>query len=279
MDQIVPQPLSSPSAAAPATRHWSRKFAAPRAIFALMLREMGTTYGRSPGGYLWAVAEPVAAVALLTLAFSIAFRNPPLGSNFALFYATGYLPFMFYADMTMKIGQAIRYSRPLLTYPSVTFIDAILGRFLLNSLTHLVTFMIVILGIAALYGLRLDIDPLRLLNALAMLSVLCLGLGTFNCYMFGAFPVWERLWSIFNRPLFLLSGVFFLVDSIPYQFREILLFNPLTHVIAEIRAGFYPVYDGRYVSSLYVYSIGLVFLVLGLLLLYRHQRFLINEGA
>ena len=27
---------------------------------------MGTTYGRSPGGYLWAILEPVAGIALLS---------------------------------------------------------------------------------------------------------------------------------------------------------------------------------------------------------------------
>ncbi|MEL6475009.1 MAG: sugar ABC transporter permease, partial [Pseudomonadota bacterium] len=32
-----------------------RRFASLRSIIALMLREMATSYGRSPGGYLWAV--------------------------------------------------------------------------------------------------------------------------------------------------------------------------------------------------------------------------------
>lgn len=253
--------------------------ASVRSIFALMLREMGTTYGRSPGGYLWAVLEPVAAVALLTIVFSFIVRTPPLGNNFALFYALGYLPFMLYADLTMKIGQAIRYSRPLLSYPSVTFVDAIISRLLLNTLTQIVIFVIMIGGITLLFGLRLDIDPLRLVNALAMIMVLGLGLGTFNCYMFGAFPVWERIWSILNRPLFLVSGIFFVVDNLPRNFRDLMLLNPLAHVIAEVRAGVYATYDARYTSSLYVYTFGLIFLCLGMMLLYRHSRFLINEGA
>jgi capsular polysaccharide transport system permease protein len=250
-----------------------------RAVFALMLREMATTYGRSPGGYLWAVADPIAGIFLLTAVFALAFQSPPLGSNFALFYATGFLPFMAYTELTAKIGQSIRYSRPLLTYPSVTFVDAIVSRFLLNLLTNLVVFVIVIGAIIALFGLRFDPDPGRLLNGVAMLGVLVLGLGTFNCYVFGAYPVWERIWSILNKPLFFVSGVFFLVDSLPRGYRDLMLLNPLTHVIAEIRAGLYPTYDGRLVSSVYVYAIGLAFLFLGLLLLRRNHRYLITEGA
>ena len=67
-----------------------------RTILALILREMSTTYGRSAGGYIWAVLEPAAGIALLAFAFSLALRAPSLGTNFALFYATGYLPFMLY---------------------------------------------------------------------------------------------------------------------------------------------------------------------------------------
>ena len=117
--------------------HPRRSFASFRAIGALILREMATTHGRSPGGYLWAVLEPVAGIALLTLIFSLAFRTPALGSNFALFYATGLVPLTFFTVITGRVGSAVNYSRPLLVYSTVTFLDAILARFLLNGLTQI----------------------------------------------------------------------------------------------------------------------------------------------
>ena len=63
-----------------------------RVLFALVVREMSTKFGRSWGGYIWAIAEPLGGILLLTIAFSFAFRKPPLGSNFALFYATASSP-------------------------------------------------------------------------------------------------------------------------------------------------------------------------------------------
>lgn len=269
MDKILPQ----------ARQHHKRRFAAFRAIFALSLREMATTYGRSPGGYLWAVLDPLAGVVLLTVVFSFAFRHPPLGTNFPLFYATGFLPFMAYSDLTMKIGQAIRYSRPLLTYPSVTFVDAICSRLLLNLATALVVFIVLTSGITWFFDIRVELDPLRLLNALGMLTTLALGIGAVNCYLFGTYPVWERIWSILNRPMFFISGVFFLIDSMPERMREVIMWNPMAHVLSEVRAGFYPTYDAPFVDSLYVYGIGMTCLFIGLLLLHRHNRFLITEGA
>lgn len=244
-----------------------------------MLREMATTFGRSPGGYLWTILEPVAGIGLMTVLFSLALQTPPLGSNFALFYASGFLPFMMYMTLNTKVASAIRNTRQLLAYPAVTFVDAILSRFLLGFIMQLLVFLILIAGIVLIYDLDLQMDVMRLLNAFGMIAVISFGFGVVNCYLFGAYPIWEQVWSILNRPLFLISGLFFLVDSMPDQARDLLLWNPLVHFITEIRAGIYPYYTGQYVSSLYVYGVGLVCSFFGLLLLYRHHRFLINEGA
>ena len=47
----------------------ANRFRMPRTIVALVLREMATTHGRSPGGYVWAVLEPVAALIVMTVVF------------------------------------------------------------------------------------------------------------------------------------------------------------------------------------------------------------------
>ncbi|WP_096788022.1 ABC transporter permease [Rhodobacter sp. CZR27] len=256
-----------------------RGFVWGRSVLSLMLREMATSYGRSPGGYLWAIAEPVGGLALMTIVFSFVLRTPPLGSNFALFYATGFLPFTYYASLTSKLGQAIRYSKPLLAYPTVSYFDAILSRFLLNTITTLVVFVIVMSGIIALYDLNVSLNIPAILESFGMAGAIALGVGTLNCYLFSVAPVWERVWSILNRPMFILSGIFFLLETTPEPFRSMLWFNPLVHVIAKMREGFYSTYDARLASPLYAYSVALVCLFFGMLLLTRHHRMLLNEGA
>ena len=62
-----------------------RKFRTFRAVMALVLREMTTTYGRSAGGYIWAFVQPIAGIALLTFIFTLIARTPPLGTNFPFF--------------------------------------------------------------------------------------------------------------------------------------------------------------------------------------------------
>lgn len=259
------------------TRLRTRRFPTMRAIIALLLREMATTYGRSPGGYAWAVLEPVAALAVLSIAFSIAFASPALGSNFPLFYATGYLPFMMYSQVSAKVGLAIQFSRPLLFYPAATYSDAIFARWILGIFTHLSVFAIVFTGIVVGFDLHPILDLLVMANAFAMAALLALGLGALNCFLSMMFPVWVQVWAIINRPLFIISGVFFLPENLPPGIRDLMWFNPLTHVIAEIRKGVYATYDASFVSPVYVYSVALGTFVLGLVFLNRYNRFILNQ--
>ena len=256
---------------------YMRVLRTPRSVLALMLREMVTTYGRSPGGYLWAILDPVAAITLLSFIFSQAFHAPALGASFPLFYATGYLPFMMFNDVANKIGATIRFSRPLLSYPAVTFLDAVLARFLLNTLTHVMVFFIVVFGIWLFLDALTSLDMLSIVIAMTMAASLALGIGTLNCYLMTAFPLWERIWQIATRPLFIISGVFFLYESLPETMRNVLWFNPLTHVIGEMRRGFYPTYDASYVSYTYVFAVALISFAIGLALLYRYHRDLLNS--
>ena len=255
-----------------------RPFASLRTIAALVLREMATTYGRSPGGYLWAVLEPVAGIALLTLIFSAGFRSPALGTSFPLFYATGILPFLMYTDVSGKVALSILFSKPLLAYPAVSYLDAILARFLVNMLTQLLVAYVLLFGIMIIFETQVVPDYPTIVLGFALAAILALGVGTLNCYLFIRFPVWQRAWSILMRPMFIISCIFFLFESIPETYRDVLWYNPLVHIVGMMRRGFYANYDGTYISSMYVIGLSMMCMMIGLLLLHRGHRELINDG-
>lgn len=236
---------------------------------ALILREMGTTYGRSPGGYLWAILSPVGAIVMMALAFSLFVHAPPLGTSFILFYATGFLPFDLFNQLSAKIGMAIRYSRPLLKYPGVTWLDAIMGRFLLNFLTLLTSFTIVIIGIIMAISHPVTLNILPILVGLSLAALVGLGVGMLNCLLIGYFPVWERIWAIISRPLFLASGILFLYENLPVAVQQFMWWNPLLHAISLVRTGFYPTYHATFVSLSYSFGVALVLILLSLIFLRR----------
>jgi capsular polysaccharide transport system permease protein len=270
--------MSAVDLALPATpvRVHRRRLAGLRTIGALMLREMSTTYGRSPGGYLWVVLEPVAGTLLMTLAFAAFLRSPPLGTNFPLFYATGIVPFLTYTNISNSVAQSLNFSRPLLVYPSVTWLDAILARFVLNFLTELMVAYLILAGLMLVYDTRVILDLPTIALAMALSGALAFGIGVLNCFLVTRFPIWQRSWAVMMRPMVLISGVMILHETVPQPLRGILEYNPLIHITGLMRRGFYATYDASYVSIGYVLGISAVCAVLGLVFLGRYHRDLIN---
>lgn len=242
-----------------------------RSVSALMLREMTTSYGRSPGGYLWAVLEPLAGLVLLSIVFSYITRNPSLGTNFMYFFAGGLLPFTLYLTLSQVVSVSVRFSRGLLEYPAVSFFDAIVARFVLNALTQLLVMVLLFAGIILYNDLNPLLDWAAIFTALAMAMSLAFGVGVVNCYLLTSYPLWERAWAILTRPLFFISGIFFIPEAIPWGLREYLMWNPLVHVTSEMRKGLFGTYEAVHVSPLYVFGLSLGLSVIGLIVLRRYH--------
>ncbi len=260
-------PNNHPRFPSPSKPRARRSFASLRSIGALMLREMATTYGRSPGGYLWAIIEPVAGIAILTFAFGFLFAFPPIGTSFELFHATGMLPFLMFTTITSRVSTCLIFSKPLLIYPAVTFVDAIIARFAVTLITELMVCAVVLCSILTLYDTRTTPDLLIIVESLSLTAVFALAVGTLNAYLFMRWHVWHIMWSILTRPLFLISGVFFTYDALPRLLQDVLWYNPLIHIVGIMRSGFYPSYSADYTSHLYVTGVSLVALLAGLQLL------------
>lgn len=255
------------------------RFRMVRSIIALMLREMSTSYGRTPGGYIWVILQPVGAIAMLTFVLSVGLkvRAPGLGTSFPIFYASGVLPFQMFANLSGRVAGALPFSKSLLRYPRVSFMDAILARFVLNTLTYMLIFLIVMGTLLAFSHANTRIDPVPILQGLGLTMLLGAGFGTLTGYLFPTFPVLGSVWNILSTPLLLLSGVLFLYDDMPRWIREILWYNPLIHLVGLVRRGIYPMYDASYVSMPYVAGVSLVMLVIGLLLLRRFYKDIISR--
>ncbi|WP_244327632.1 ABC transporter permease [Roseibium sp. RKSG952] len=219
---------------------------------------------------MWAVLDPVLTISILTIVFSAIARVPPLGRSFALFFATGYVAFYIYRSTTEQVCKAVEANRALLNYPVVQIYDAIIARFFLQAATLFVVF---ILMFGTLYLIvpfeKIDLEPILIAS---MISIsLGAGVGICNVVWFHMSSTYEQIWGIINRPLFIISGVFFLPESIPHPYREWLLWNPLVHVIGYFRSGFYPTYRANYVDLPYVIGLSVFCIVFGLFMVWLRE--------
>jgi capsular polysaccharide transport system permease protein len=266
----TPSPSAPPRGEPPRLR-WLRVLAA------LVIREMAAKFGRSAGGYLWALAEPLGGILLLSVAFGLALRSPPLGTNFMLFYATGVIPFYMFNVMSKQIAAAVRSNKGLLNYPVVTALDAVLAKFVLNFLTVALIGAVVMSATILWSGAQVNLDLAAVALSFLGAATLGLGVGSINCVLFGLYPTWRNLWGVLTRPLFILSGVLYVFANVPPAFQKVLWWNPIVHVVGLMRAGFYGGYDARYVSLPYVFGIGLTLFVIGGYLVRRHADLLLED--
>jgi capsular polysaccharide transport system permease protein len=233
---------------------------------------MSTRFGSKPGGYLWALLDPLAHVAFLSLIFMAIAHTPPLGTSFPLFFATGYIGFQFYQASAGYLNTAVNSNRALLSYPNVAPIDTISARYLLQLMTTIVVGVCILWPLVASLKVQPTIDYVHLIEAIIVASTLALGLGLANNVLFLKYPLYEKIFGIITRPLFLISGIFFLPDSLPPAARDAVLFNPLAHVVMKFRMGFYPQYRAMGYDGAYVWTLALVMLFVGILLFTLFRR-------
>lgn len=250
----------------------SRRFGSLRAVAALMIREMSTQYGRTPGGFIWTVLQPLGAIAVLSVGFSLMLRSPSLGTSFLFFYGSGYVFFAMYSSIARTVGSALKFNAPLLRYPAVTWVDAFVARFVLNSIIGCATGGILIGGLILYQGSPGPIDFVPILQAAMLTMLFGFAVGAFNCAVKGIFPLYGIIWDIVTRPLMIASGVIFIYEDLPELAQDILWYNPLIHITALARQGFYSIYDPQWISVGYVALVSLVPLFFGVVLTRRYYR-------
>lgn len=239
-----------------------------RVVHAIMLREIKSRFGRQKLGYLWAVLEPATFTAFFALIFAFGHQAAPSGMPVVPFMITGFAPFiLFRSTMTQSLG-AIETNRILLTFPQVTPTDLVLARALLEIATMVVV-LFFLLGFAHVIGFDVAIEnPLGMLAALGCLATMGFGLGAF----FSALAPFVRSMPLIvsiiaGRPLFFVSGLFFTAEMLPGKFRDILLLNPVLHMIEWLRSAVFAGFESRYVDMGYATGAALFALFFGLLTL------------
>ena len=261
-------PAAAPGAAEPVTaRALAGAFATQaRVIHALVLRETRTRYGEHKVGFLWAFAEPMAMV-LIVSAFFLAMRSDTIGGMpIIAFMIVGFVPFTIFRDIMTQMQGAIGQNKSLLAFPQVTTFDVIIARGVLEFAVLMCVFA-AMLGGAKLLGfeVRCD-DPLGVLAVCVLLALMGTGWGFALAALTPLIPsVRQIVIVVLGRPLFYSSGLFYTADSLPPAIRDPLLYNPLLHLIELGRTAFFAEFESRHASWTYATLWTFAMLVFGLL--------------
>lgn len=233
---------------------------------ALILREIKTRFGAHQLGYLWALIEPSLWIGTFVAMFYLLGRSGPSGMDTVSFIATGLIPFMLFRETGIRAVSAIGANKGLLFYPQIQPLDLVFARVLLEFVTLLTVFAVIIFTASMLRGTTPRVsDWLLFVSGFAAaaalggsLGLLLMGLSVFT-------PAIERLHGPLLRPLFWFSGIFYTANGLPPVVRDVMLYNPVLHVVEVVRSGWFIEYRSQHASLLYVGGWIVSFSFLGLL--------------
>ena len=220
---------------------------------ALVLREIKTRFGAHQLGYLWALIEPGLWIGTFVAMFYMLDRTGPGGMETVSFIATGLIPYMLFRETTSRAVSAIGANKGLLFYPQIRPLDLVLARVVLEFVTLLTVFAAIIFIASMWQGTSPRVaDGLQFVIGFAAAAGLGGSLGLTLVGLSVFIPAIERLHGPVLRPLFWFSGIFYTANGLPPVARDVMLYNPVLHVVEFVRSGWFTEYRSQHASILYV---------------------------
>lgn len=251
---------------------WSRTLRnQARVVWALILREIMTMYGRTKLGYLWVFVRIIIGMAIwyIIRGVIIGRETPWPDMHLLVFLASGYIIFFMFSDCVMKIMSAERGNKGLLDYPLVQPLDIVLSRVLLIGATNLLAGAVVLFLVYYVMGIEFYITSLGpILAGIFMALLLGTGVGLVCMVLDKFIPSTFIVVGFIMRILFITSGAIIVIDQrFPYELRKYVYLNPMYQIIEMARTGLSRILDmqAANVSLSYLTWWILISLFLGLL--------------
>lgn len=209
-----------------------------RVIYALVMREVITRYGRNNIGFLWLFVHPMLFTACVTYIWAT--RKAGVSSTIPIptLALTGYSATMLWRLSSSRCVKALDSNIGLLWHRNVKPIDIYLSRIFLEIVGTSVSLIILTIVFILMGKISVPVDLLKVICGWLLLCALSLSLSLFAGVLSEKIGNFNRFWSIFTLLLFPISGAAILVDWAPPSFQKILLLVPMVHAIEFIREGF-----------------------------------------
>lgn len=210
-----------------------------RVIWALLLREMLTRYGRHNIGFLWLFVEPMMFTLGVTTLWTL--TKAVHGSDLPIiaFALTGYSSVLLWRNMPSRCIGAIKPNLSLMYHRYVKVMDVLLARLLLEGAGATISFVVLSVIFISIGWITPPEDVLQVIGGWIVLA----WFGMSTAMLLGALSeqseIVDKLWHPASYLLFPLSGAAFLVDILPTQAQKVVLFLPMVHCTEFIREGYF----------------------------------------
>ena len=243
-------------------------------INALIYRELITRISKNGLGVLGIFGESLFSILIFVILFSIIRRNTIGGLDIYIFLICGIVTFNLFNSITIRSSNGIEANKSLISsFKNLKPIDAVLSRGILELFLYFLLFSLLIV----LVFIFKEISTLNNINLIFLsflnVFILSLGYGIFLMIICHKFEFIKILLTGLSRPIFLTSGIFFQVNSLPQLIKPFVVWNPLVHIIEKLRLAFSNDYIiDETLSYSYSFKFSLIFLLLSLTLYSLYEK-------
>ncbi len=210
-----------------------------RVIYALLMREILTRYGRHNIGFLWLFVEPMLFTTGVTILWTLAKAVHGSSLPIVAFALTGYSSVLLWRNMPARCIGAIEPNLALMYHRNVRVIDVFLARLLLEAGGATISFIVLSLFYIYIGWLEPPEDVLTVAEGWLLLG----WFGASMAMLLGALAekseLVERLWHPASYIMFPLSGAAFMVDALPPAAQHYALYVPMVNGVEIVRNGYF----------------------------------------
>jgi capsular polysaccharide transport system permease protein len=207
-------------------------------VAALIYRELMTRLSQSSYGLIGIFIEPIGTLVTFVLIFSLlrAGQQGPLDTSLSLFI--GIILFTLFKEISMRALRSMQQNEAVFIYKPVRPVDAIIARALVESgLFGFLYLSFIFFNMILQQDWTIEDIPL-LVVAYLCIAAIAFGIGL--CLMIAGhrYQLVNKIAPIVIRPLFLTSGIFFSITSIPQPIRPWISWNPILQAVEISRHAF-----------------------------------------
>ena len=248
-----------------------------RVIWAVLLREVLTRYGRHNIGFIWLFIEPMmftlGVTALWKLKHSFLEGHAQvLGVPLIPFVVTGYSTVLMWRNVSNRSAGAIASNYGLLHHRNVRVLDLAIARILLEATGVSISFLIITSLLTFLGLIDLPADLLTLLIGWLLLAWFALGVGMILIPVTEKSETFDRLWHTFTYLFLPFCGAFFMVSWLPLPAQKLVMYVPIVTATEMIRHGYFGDSVKTFEDPAYLIAWNICLTLIGLLLLKKFQK-------
>jgi capsular polysaccharide transport system permease protein len=255
-----------------ASEFWRGLNVQKRVIWALVLREMITRYGRENIGILWLFAEPLLFIVGIAVLWTYFDKRTISSGTLAEFAIISYPTVLLWRNTTARVIKAIESNGSLLHHRLIRPVDFFYSRIILEFTSVTASFLLIFLLFIFLGISHAPSDLIAMILGWALIAWFAFGFVMIMGALSEINDVIEKISHVILYFMLPISGAFVPTYIVPEPLRTYLLLFPLVDGVEYFRHGYYGSAMKTYYNLEYTVVANLVLTLFALALMDKAVR-------